>query len=132
MPSLYFVSKTNFPVMVVVELCKVDVVRKRHFARKISCLRIYLWIIFHLLWPEHVFVFRYIQTIHNILLCLSQKYAKNITYNETHYYFVHRKQCRFNIYSTRNCYKVGYNVQHFRRYVAICILFAVVFCTDVF
>ena len=58
--------------MVVVEIYEVDVVRKRNFAPKISCLRI-----FDLSWPEDVYVFRYIQTIHDILLCFSQKYPNN-------------------------------------------------------
>ena len=63
--------------MVVVEIYEVDVVRKRNFAPKISCLRMYLLIIFDLSWPEDVYVFRYIQTIHDILLCFSQKYPSN-------------------------------------------------------
>ena len=63
--------------MVVVKIYEVDVVRKRNFAPKISCLRIYLLTIFHLSWPEDVYVFRFIQTIRDILLCFSQKYPNN-------------------------------------------------------
>ena len=45
--------------MVVVQIYEVDIVRKIKFAPKIY-LRIYLLTIFHLSWPEDVYVLRYI------------------------------------------------------------------------
>ena len=52
-------SNNNFPVMVVVDICEVDIARERNFTPKISCLRIYLLTIFHLSWPQEVYVLRY-------------------------------------------------------------------------
>ena len=103
----------NFPIMVVVEIYEVYVVRKRNFAPKISCLRIYLLTIFHLSWAEDINVFRYIQTIHNILLCFSQRYPNNTNIMKqiiTTLVIENSVNSTF----TRNCYKVGYKIQQFR------------------